>query len=340
MRATAPWSLRLAPLLAGLLAGGCASTQANLKVVQPLGRYVEARVVAVYPFGFRWEEPPSRSLLLGMVAADALSSTGRLLVFGPSEFTVLRRDLDDPRLGTDLLGTLARHSLPSSGFVALRAWAEQRVERTSVAGATGGGRLTEQVTYVEHLELLDGGGGGVLLELSGEVARDASAAGDPYDPTPELTRLHRQLLRRAWEALEPRLTAPTLPAVPAEVRWLPAAAITWAPPGTPSLAERLAGADPVEADLRRLAVYRFVDPEGSEERLLHDLRRPGGLEVVRVDGRWRDRLRPGDLVELVGGEPATGRQVLQRAVALGHGEDLVLTVVRDRARQVVTIPLP
>ena len=307
-------------------------------MVRPLDRYVEARAVAVYPFAFRWEEPPSRSLLLGMVAADALSATGRLVVFGPSEFTVLRRDLDDPRLGTDLLGTLARHGLPSSGFVVLRAWAERREERTTVAAA-GGARSSERVTYVEHLELLDGGGGGVLLELSGEADRDA-AASDPYDPTPELTRLHRELLGQAWAALEPRLTAPILPAVPAEVRWLPAAALTWAPPGVPSLAERLAAADPLEADVRRLAVYRFVDPVGSEERLLHDLRRPGGLHVGRVEGRWGGRLLPGDLIERVGGEPATGRQVLQRAVALGHGGDLELTVVRGGTRQAITVPLP
>jgi hypothetical protein len=326
-------------LLPALLAAGCASAPAALRVVKPLDRPVTARAVAVYPFGFRWDEPPSRSLLLGMAAADALAGAGRLLVFGPSEFTVLRHEADDPRVGTDLLSAMALRSLPATSFLALRAWAEQRVERTSGAiDGQGGVRRTERVTYVEHLELLDGAGGGVLLELSGEAVRDPATAAEPYDATPALTRLHRQLVARAWALLEPRLTAPPLTPQPIQVRWLPAAALEWAPPGQRSLADRLAReGDSLDADLRRLAIYRFVDPSSADEQLARELRLPGGLLVERAEGPWGAALRPGDVIVKANGEPATGRQVLQRVAALSRSGVLELAVARGGATLPVTV---
>jgi hypothetical protein len=327
--------------LAPLLALGCAGTPASWRVVQPLERPVTARLVAVYPFTFRWEEPPSRGLLLGMMAADAFSATDRLLVLGPSEFTVLRREADDPRAGTDLVAAMALRSLPANAFVAIRCWAEKREERTSGASDLLGKPVatTVRVTYLEHVELLDGGGGGVLFELHGEVDRDPTAAGaDPFDPTPELTRLHARLLRAAWEILEPKLTTAKLRPLPARVRWLPAAALTWAPPGVPPLAARLAKADPLEADLQRLAIYRFVDPSSDDQAVAREERLPGGLRVEAVEGPWTGLLRPGDVVTVAGGEPATGRQVLQRVVALADGEPVRLGVVRDGATVTVSVP--
>lgn len=327
------------PLLAlALLSAGCASTAPGLRVVRALERPVGARAVAVYPFGFRWSEPPSRSLLLGMAAVDALVDTQRVLVFGPSEFTVLRHEADDPRVGTDLLAAMALRSLPTTGFVALRAWAEQRVERTSGAvDGRGVVRRTEQVTYVEHLELLDGGGGGVLLELRGEAVRDPAAAADPFDPTPELTRLHRQLVDAAWAALAPRLTAPALQPLALQVRWLPAAALDWAPPGARSAAALLARGDPLDLDLQRLAIYRFVDPTSADEQLVRELRLPGGLLVERAEGPWGAALRPGDVIVKANGEPATGAQVVQRVAALSRSGVVELVVRRGGATVPVSV---
>lgn len=328
-------ALALLPLL---LAAGCASAPSSWRVVKPLERPVSARAVAVYPFGFRWDEPPSRGLLLGMAAVDALVDAERTLVFGPSEFTVLRHEADDPRVGTDLLAAMAQRSLPATSFVALRAWAEQRVERTSGAiDGQGVVRRTERVTWVEHLELLDGGGGGVLLELSGEVDRDPATPADPFDPTPELTRLHRQLVARAWALLEPRLTAPALTPLPVRTRWLPAAALTWAPPGQRSLAERLAQGDALDAEVQRLGVYRFVDPDSPDDQLARQLRLPGGLLVDKAEGGWGAALRPGDVIVKAGGEPAAGRQVLQRVSALSRSGVVELVVVRAGATVPVTV---
>jgi hypothetical protein len=312
-------------------------------VVQPLSGPIAAQALAVYPVTFRWEAPPERGLLLGMVAAEALAAQDRLLVFGPAEFDVYRPEADDPRAGTNLVGAMAERSLPSTGFVALRAWVERREERTSrQLDGKGTVLTTAAVVWVEHLELLDGGGAGVLLELSGETGRDPALAADPYDPTPELSRLHRELVARAWRALEPRLEAPPLPPLPVEVRWLPAAALTWAPPGAPPAAGRPAALDAVEADLRRLALYGFMDPAASDAELARRQRLPAGLLVERVEAPWAGTLRPGDVIVDAGGERAAGAQALRRVVAQARarGRVVVLSVVRSGARLALTVAPP
>jgi hypothetical protein len=332
---------RSAGLLAPLLLAACATTSTTgLQVVRSSDRpLVGVRALAVYPFGLRGQDAPHRSFLLAMAAAEALGEKDRLLVFGPDEFTVFRHDTDDPRLATDLLGAMARRNLPTTAFVALRAWAEKRVVlSTGEVDAQGVARRSELVTWVEHLEVLDGGGEGVLLELRGEAVRDAAAARDPYDPSAELTRLHRDLVARAWALLEPRLTTLALSPLPLELRWLPAAALGWASPGQQPLSARLA-ADPAEADLQRLALYGFVDPDASQAVLAGRLRLPGGVLVERAEEPWSPALRPGDVIVEVAGEPAAGTHAVRRGVALAsaHGGTVPLTVVRGGARLSVSV---
>ncbi|MBK9519060.1 MAG: hypothetical protein IPO09_17275 [Anaeromyxobacter sp.] len=333
-----PPSTRLSLLLLLALASACTTASTQLRVVKPLDRPITARAAAVYPFAFRWEEPPHRSLLFGLATAEALVDGGRLLVFGPDEFLVLRHEADDPRVGTDLLSSLARRSLPATSFLAVRGWAERRVERTSGAiDGAGTVRSSETITFVEHLEVLDGAGGGVLLELEGLAVRQAGATSDPFDPTPELTRLHRELTARAWALLEPHLTAPALDPLPLRLRWLPAAALSWAPPGVRSLAERAATADPLDADLQRLAVYRMTDPVTPDAQLARLMRLPGGLLVEAARPPWSPALQPGDVIVSAAGEAAGGRHVLQRVVALSRSGAVELVVARGAARVPVTV---
>jgi len=333
-------AMRLA-LLALAAATACAA--GPHRVVRPLERAVDARLIAVYPFGFRWDEPPHRGLLLSTVAADALAAGGRLPVLGPAELTVFRASVDDPRAATDVPGALASRKLPPTAFVALRAWAERRSESTSArVEKTGALGLSESVLWIEHLELLDGGGAGVLLELEGRTVREPGTTPEPFDPTPELTRLHAELTAQALAALEARLSGPRPPPPPVEVRWLPAAALGWAPPGQRSLAERLREADVLEADLQRLALYGFLDPAATAEELSRRQRLPGGLLVVSVGAGWSDALRPGDVIVEVGDERAWGGHTLRRASALASARraDLTLTVVRGGLRRVVRLRPP
>ena len=331
---------RLAPLL---LAATAACAAGGHRVVHPLEKPVEARLVAVYPFGFRWDEPPSRSLLLATATADAFAARGRLPVLGPADFTVFRAASDDPRAATDLPGAMAQRKLPPTAFVALRAWAERRSESTSaIVSKTGAVGHSESLVWIEHLELLDGGGSGVLLELEGRATREPGTTPDAFDPTPELTRLHGELTAQALAALEARLTGPRPPAPPVEVRWLPAAAAGWAPPGQRSHQTRLEEADILEADLQRLSLYGFLDPAATADELARRQRLPGGLQILKVEPAWADALRPGDVIVEVGDEPAWGEYALRRVAALASARraDVVLTIVRAGLRRVVRLRPP
>ncbi|BDG02472.1 PDZ domain-containing protein [Anaeromyxobacter oryzae] len=327
----------LPALALALAVAGCASGPRVLVRRRPAGP-VAVRAVAVYPYAFRWPEPAWKSHAKALDAAMRLSAQDRLLVFGPDDFRVWRPEADDPRVGTDLVGVLADRRLPATGFVVFRGWAERRIVRT--AGELDGKGVVssaEQVTYVAHLEVLDGGGRGVLVEVEGEATRDAATV-DAFDDAPELTRLHRALVDEAWRVLAARLPgdAPPLPPVPARVIVVPGATLAWTEPGRPSLAEQLAAADPVEADVARLAVFRYFDPDVDGRALARRMRLPGGLLVVD-GGAWAPPLREGDVIVAVDGRAAAGPHVLQRAVALARGGPVELTVARGAVRVPVTV---
>jgi hypothetical protein len=328
-----------AVLLLSLLAGCAAAPQITVR--QRATSPVAARAIAVYPFASRWDEPAWRGYLKAMDAVQLLVDRGRLLVFAPGEFLLFRADVDDPRIGTDLVSVLAHRNLPPSAFLALRGWAERRVERTTgELDGHGVVRSSEEVTTLVHLDLLDGRSGRPILELEGRARRDPGAPADPFDPSPEVTRLQRALLDALWSELAPLLTAPPPPRVGVMARWLPASALTWAPPGRPSLLESLASKDALDADLARLAVYRYVDPTSDDAVVSRAMRRPGGLLVEKAEPPWSDGLRPGDVIVQAAGEAVVGPQVLQRAAAPSRAGAIDLVVDRGGVRVPVTVVLP
>jgi hypothetical protein len=320
-----------------LVLAGCASGP-RIQVLKRPGAPLAAQAIAVYPYAFRWDEPAWRRHAKAMDAVLFLTRQERLLVYGPDDFQLRRADADDPRVGTDLVNVLAERGLPPTGFLALRGWAERRVARLAAA-LEGKGTVAnaEDVTYVAHLEVLDGGGGGVLLELVAEARRDPQLS-DPFDPAPELTALHRALVEAAWAELEPRLPRARLPASPVKVRYLPGATLAFGPRGEPSLVKWLASADPAEADLARLAVHRYFDRESADADVSRRMRLPGGL-LVEETADW-PQLRRGDVIVEIDGRPAYGPQVLQRAVVLAKGGPLELTVGRGSARLPITVAGP
>jgi hypothetical protein len=300
-------------------------------------------VAVVYPYAFRWEEPPFRSYQKGMDLTLLLSGRGRLLVFGPGDFQVFRHEEADPLLGTNAMAVLSARGLDPRAFLAFRGWAERRVARTAerLEGSRGLARVrsSEEVTYVAHLQVADASTGAVLVEVEGTVAAGAPEDRPEYDPMPELTDLAGRLARAAWDELEPRLAAPRLPESPLRVRWLPAAALDWTPGETVrSLRETLLLADPLAAEVERLALYRYFAPEAPPERLARDLRLPGGLYLERASGPFEGRLREGDVVVAVDGEAAAGPQVLERALALRRDGPLRLEVRRGAERLELEIP--
>jgi hypothetical protein len=304
---------------------------------------VAHRVAAVYPYAFRWEEPPFRSYQKGMDLTLLLSRQRRLLVFGPGDFQVFRHEEADPLLGSSMMAVLQARGLDPRAFLAFRGWAERRVARTTehIEGGRGPPRVrsSEDVTYVAHLQIVDAAAGAVLVEVEGTVAAGVPEDRPEYDPMPELTDLAGKLARAAWDELEPRLLSPRLPEPMLRVRWLPAAALDFTPSESErSLREKLLLADPLVAEVERLAVYRYFARGAPPERLGRDLRLPGGLYVERALGPFEGQLREGDVVVAVDGEPAAGPQILQRALARRRDGPLLLEVRRGAARIEVTVP--
>jgi hypothetical protein len=322
------------------LASGCASRGA-VRVEAAPDRPVAARVAFVYPYAFRWDEPPVRGYEKSMDVVLSLVAKERLLVFGPGDYQLVRPGDPDPSVGTDVVRILLARGLDPRGFLAWRGWAERRVAR-GMAVVEGKGRTlaasSEEVTYVAHVQVWDGAAGRTVVEVSGSAQALPPGDRPEHDPAPELTALHRRLVEEAWALLEPRLTAPRLPGTPLEWRWLPAAALDWAPAGQPSLRERMAGMDPVQADLERLDVYRYFDPDAPPRRLNGDLRLPGGLLVLGARGAAAEVLREGDVVVAVGGEAPASPQGLQRAIASSGTAGPRLTVARGAERLEVALP--
>jgi len=318
------------------------ATAANVRVEEHLDRPVSARVAAVYPYAFRWDEPAIRSYQKSMDTLLLLASKDRLLLFGPDEFAILRPGDPDPRVATDIGRMLATRGLDARGFLVFRGWAERRVAR-GVSVVEGAGHAaassSEEVTYVAHLLVVDGGTGRTLLELSAQAKGLRPEDRPEYDPLPEVTALNRQLTEAAWARLEPHLTAPPLRTTPIEVRWLPATAFEYRPAGQSSVRERLNSLDPLQADIERMALYQYFYPSATP-RLLHDeLQLPGGLYVGEVEGQLQNFLQKGDVITFVNGEMTVGPHVLQRALNLSKDELLQLKVTRGTARLELSISL-
>jgi len=331
-----------AALLAlALVLSSCASTS-GVRVENHLQRPIAARVAAVYPYAFRWDEPSIRSYQKSMDTLLVLASKGRLLLFGPNEFAMLRPGDPDPRVATDLGPLLAARGLDSRSFLVFRGWAERRVAR-GVSVVEGNGRSaaasSEEITYVAHLSVVDGGTGRTLLDLSAEAPAQRPEDRPEYDPMPELTALNRRLTEAAWAKIEPFLTAPPLRPAPIEVRWLPAAALEYHPAGQPSMRERMNSMDPLQADLERMSLYQYFYPSATPRLLHEDLQLPGGLYVGDVPAELERILQKGDVITFVNGEMTVGPHVLQRALNLSNDELLQLKVSRGAARLELSISL-
>jgi len=320
---------RPAALLALAALSSCAGKPA-VRMERVPDEPITARVAVVYPYAFRWDQPAIRSYQKSMDTVLSLASKGRLLVFGPDEFEVLRPGDPDPRVATDVSRVLAVRGLDTRGYLVFRGWAERRVARGS-ALVEGKGR-SEDVTYVAHLEVIDGRTGRTILEASALAPALPPEDRPEYDPMPELTALSRRLVEAAWSEIEPRLTAPPLLSPPLDVRWLPASALEYGPRGQRSLKESMLLMDPLQANVERLSVYQYFDPEATP-RLLHDeLRLPGGLYVRDVHGDLRNYLQKGDVITFVNGETVLGPHVLQRALNLSKDQLLQIKVARGAAR--------
>jgi hypothetical protein len=294
-----------------LLAAGACKSSIHKTVAAADGLQVSA--VAVYPFGFRWDEPAYRSFELSqrLLSVATRKAGDSVVFFGPSEFEVRRAGEDHAWVGSTAVALLPPMGIrPDQGLV-MRAWAERRDQRGQKEILNSKGKAvaiagTEETTFIGHLELIHPSSGKVLVEISGETKVDPFAERDDdeeADPTPELTALMSQLTEAAFEALDDQLKAVREPKeLKLSLAFNPQIAFTYTEGGRPPLQALVSKMDALEADVLENARIRYANPGLPDPETARLARLPGGLYVLAPtpDGK----LQQGDLITQIDGQPA------------------------------------
>ena len=270
--------------------------------------------IAIYPFAFRWPEPAYRSFELSQRMIDAMlqdETTGRALLFGPSDLRVYRAEDDNAFAASTLTTLLPTFRLKPAEVLVLRPWAEKRVQTSHQTLLDANGRAvraaaTEDVTFVGHVEILHPATRTRWVELTGEVRSDpfAERTDEGADPAPELTSLMQQLTREAIDLVRDQLV-PVGEAAPDEgFRFAvsPRAALAWSDSGRSTGEMELARMDALDAELFQRARARFANPLLESAQLDAVVGRPAGLYVLKAPEGVA--LNPGDVVVQVNGEQA------------------------------------
>ncbi|MFZ5470702.1 MAG: hypothetical protein ACOZIN_14820 [Myxococcota bacterium] len=268
--------------------------------------------VAVYPFGFRWDEPAYRSFELShrLIESAKAAANDRLFFFGPSEFKVFRPQDDNAWASSSVVSRLPACGVRPERAMVLRPWAEKRVHTAQKELYDGKGRAVgmaavQETIYLGHVEVLHPSSQKVVVELTGEAVVDpfSEVPEREFDPAPELTALMERLTTTAIQALEDHAAPLNEPKeLPFTVAFNPKAAFTYAEDGRPSLELQIATMDPVESELLTQNRARFANPEVSEAETTQWSRLPGGLVVTRSSEEAN--VQVGDILLTVDGQPA------------------------------------
>jgi hypothetical protein len=325
-----------------VLLTACGGVQVHARAAP--GDRIPARVVAVYPFATRFDQPAYRSYERAMDSVGAVLATGRLAALGPSEFKVLNVQNDQIYAATNLARSLAERGLHPNEVLALRGWAERREQSEVKAsfdrtGKFAGQRRGVDVRLVVHEELL--GPTELLGEAWAEVPTDPFADHPTYDDLPELRHWVIKLTEAVLAEAEPRLETkptPTDPGFTFQVTLKEEE--RFSPDSRPTLEAQLIRMDPLIRESSLLDRVLYFYPDISTRAATSLQRLPAGLlvdEVSSVAAR-RSGLRPGDLIAEVEGESADGPQTLLRWLAFK--DKVRLAVLRGPERVDVSLAAP
>ena len=283
------------------LLAGCRTPTAHSTVAVTPGTSVS--LLAVYPFGFRWEEPPYRAVEMAQrLIRVSLEKENRLLVLGPSEFRLFRSEPSNAWATTNLLSQLVPLGVKPERAMVLQAWAERRVHQvqkdlTAASGRSAGSVRTEETLYIGHVELLHPSSHQIAIEVHDEVTADpfADVSDDDSDPAPQLTSLMERLTAEALGALRPSVVA---------VGSAQPSVFTFAfqPQAELEAEGPLPQTDPLQEELLLQSRIRYANPGMTNGALARLCRLGGGLWVVGT--AVGAKLKPGDLVETLDGKPA------------------------------------
>lgn len=296
-----------------VFAAALAGCRSGPRVVAEVPPDLRASAIAVYPFGFRWQEPAYRSfeLSLRLVTVVVNEVSYHAVVVGPSEFQIYRPDDDRVLAATTLGRLLPQMRMRPHQLLVLRPWAEKRVHASSktllnAKGKAVGAERQEETKYVGYVDVIHAATGEKILEVSGETIVDpfAERDDDGADPAPELTALMVTLTGEAVERLLPHLSSPGQVADLSgyQLSVTPAFALAYEESGRPPVAGELARLDALDRELFLQARARYAAPEADEDTWRAMATLPPGL-LVRSAPEG-DPLRPGDVVVKVNDGPA------------------------------------
>ena len=292
---------------------------------------VKVSALAVYPFGFRWDEPAYRSFELShrLIALADKALGDRVYLFGPSEFKVLRQGDENAWASSTFVTVLPSVGVPPERAVVLRPWAERQVvdskgELLDKKGRKIGLAASQEITFVGHVEIIHPSSQEVLVEVIGRAKVDpfAEPPKDDSDPAPELTALMEKLSAAALETLAGHLSPPgTARELGLTFGFNPKAALSYAEDNRPALELKLAAMDPIESEVLVQSRIRYANPTAPDPMLPKLARLPGGLFVVA--GEKGAKLAPGDLITSVDGQHVGSALALQGVLQGHHPGDSV-----------------
>ncbi len=337
-------SKKSAILVAALLSA-CSGIKPKIHVT-PGDDVVRVRGIAIFPVAYRWDVPPYLAYERAMTLVNAVDAMHQLVVLGPTEFKIQDADSIDVLQKTNIAATLHNKGIAISEQLALRAWAEERVASQSeqlydLQGNPLGTAHNDQITLVAHLEVLHPATYRVLLEM--ELTRELDPLIDrgTVDPLPELTEMLPALVKKAFDALEPRLDMPKSMRTAIDFKMAQSArpGFDMTTPNHPAYADTLAKMDVLDQLVAKTDRYHALDPAADDARVQFYDDHPPGLYVSEPGPVAKGAgLQAGDLILTVDGEPAVGAHVLTRRVLAG-GPTLKLTVARTDGNAEIALPV-
>jgi hypothetical protein len=310
----------LLPTLSALC--GCSGLT---RVIREPSSPLELTTVFLYPVAVSGlEVGPERVFDLSQRACDqAVRLAGdRLAVFGPTDFKVIKPDLDNAWVATTALPVLVQSQSRADQGAALRLFVERRVSSSvlqaeSLKGQARGGGASEETTWLVRAELSHPSSTTTLIEVSGQVTVDPFATPPPeaeWDPAPALTRLLEQVVAEALRhgarfaiTRQPRpLPELVLVATPAASGWLQGAA----PPAPEG--------DALTRELTLQNRARVLAPSATEAQAVGLAKALAGTFVL--NGTDASALRTGDLILTVDGSPALPHTLARLRFKAGPAE--------------------
>ncbi len=261
-------------------------------------------VVVIYPFRFRWVEPKWRTYQKSRDLVSATLAEGRFLVIGPEELTVYRPEDPNVLAASTLLPRLMELGLTPKDAVVLRAWAEERREKSSrvtydAKGRPVGRKLREERLVIVHLQVVDVAGGKILLEGHQAIPFDPMEIQPDFDPLHPLTEALGELTTAALKKLQG----------PGAER--PASGLVLVT--NPASASPRGNADPLQAELLQLGFFTYFDASWGPSDRKAMIRAGHGARVQKVSGAAvKAGLREGDIIVACNDMSVTGPETVLR----------------------------